>query len=259
LLAVASCDCQPAAFTRCEGVPQPPSIEGGVVWHKDIQPIIEARCGRCHVEEGLAPFPLTTLDDVRANADAVKDAVISRRMPPWMPAPCCNSFRDDASLTSDQIALISKWVDDDTPEGNPDDVGVPLAPIGVLPRVDATLIMNDVYLPDVSAHDDTRCFMLDWPFDEKKFVVGFGVTPGVRELVHHALVTVAPVLVGPAPAASSSASMIISAVGRPGGKDRRLQKEQDIALIPTTSSFSRSTTRARTTTPRRLKIRRASS
>jgi hypothetical protein len=47
-------------------------------------------------------------------------------------------------------------------------------------------------LPDVTHADDTRCFMLAWPFHDTKFVTGFGVTPGARAQVHHALVVLAP-------------------------------------------------------------------
>lgn len=188
---VAGCECQPAAMTRCEGAPAGVAVDEPT-WHRDVRPIVEARCARCHVEDGLAPFPLATVDDVKQHADEVRRAVVTRRMPPWMPAPCCNEFQDDPSLTPDQIATFTRWLDLDGPVGTEAEQGEPLPPVGALPRVDVTLAMPDAYLPDVVDADDTRCFLLDWPFDDVKFVTGFGVTPGIRAQVHHAMVVIAP-------------------------------------------------------------------
>lgn len=189
--AVGGCECQPAAPPRCTDDGSSAVEPGAPTWHADVAPIVQARCATCHVDGGNAPFPLTTLAQVREHAEAVKNAVVRRAMPPWMPARCCNDFRDDLSLTDLQVATLEAWVDQGAPEGEPV-IAAPLPPVGGLPRVDATLVMSEAYLPDVIAQDDTRCFVLDWPFDDVQFVVGFGVAPGVKPVVHHALVVVAP-------------------------------------------------------------------
>ena len=184
--------CGPTPFAKCEGAPPLPPISSSITFHHDVAPIIAGRCARCHQEGGLAPFPLATLDDVDNHLAEIGDAVSSRRMPPWMPATCCNKFTQDPSLTADQIATITTWIDAGAPEGDVANEGRSLEPVGALPRVDATLTMPKAYQPDVAHHDDTRCFMLDWPFDQTKFVTGFNVTPGARAEVHHALVVLAP-------------------------------------------------------------------
>ncbi len=192
LLTLSGCQCGTVPFERCEEDEALPTVDA-VVWHRHVRPIIEARCTRCHQEGGLAPFALTAFSDVKEHLAGIQHTVVARLMPPFMPARCCGKgYRDDPSLTPAQIATIARWVDDGAPEGDPADVGPALPLVGELPRVDETLIMSEPYLPDVDSHDDTRCFLLDWPFSQQKFVVGFGVTPGVREQVHHALVVLAP-------------------------------------------------------------------
>ena len=113
-----------------------------------------------------------------------------RSMPPWLPAGCCNTFKDDISLTDAQIALIDAWVEQGAPEGDPDTPGASLAPVGGLSRVDLTLQMPEPYLPEPRAGrvDDFRCFIVDWPLDEPTFVTGINPRPDARPVVHHLVI-----------------------------------------------------------------------
>ena len=183
--------CTPAPFATCTADTTLPNVDAPT-WYHDIAPIVAARCVRCHNAGGLAPFPLETHAQLADEGDAIARVVENRTMPPFMPAPCCNHFRDDTSLTDTQRAQMLAWIAGGMPEGAAADVGAPLPAVGVLPRKDLTLTMRAEYMPNVSAHDDTRCFLLDWPLTETTFVTGFGVTPGVRGEVHHALVVTAP-------------------------------------------------------------------
>jgi hypothetical protein len=40
--------------------------------------------------------------------------------------------------------------------------------------------------------DDYRCFVIDWPYDTRKYLTGFGVNPGDPEIVHHVIAFLAP-------------------------------------------------------------------
>ena len=48
----------------------------------------------------------------------IKDAVLSRRMPPWGAVKGFGDFRNDQGLTQAELELITDWVDSDTPKGN---------------------------------------------------------------------------------------------------------------------------------------------
>lgn len=193
LVLVASC-VQRAEFEHC-AVDQPtaPALPATVTWHEHVAPIIAARCARCHDEGGIGPFELTDYSKVFALREAVRWAVVSRSMPPWMPAPCCNTFREDLSLTETQIAIIDRWVDDGAPEGRPEDAGPALPTVGGLSRVDVTIEMPVAYtpVPEAGRIDDFRCFAVDWPLDAPVYVTGLEPRPGARAILHHLVVGVA--------------------------------------------------------------------
>ncbi len=63
-------------------------------------------------------FSLMTYLDAQPRANAIKDAVLSRRMPPWGAVKGFGHFRNDQSLTQEQIELITKWVDGGIRRGN---------------------------------------------------------------------------------------------------------------------------------------------
>lgn len=172
-------------FDHCE-IPALPAAPA-VTWHEDIRPIVEGRCAGCHQEGDIGPFPLTSYDEVFAVRDEVRSAVLRRDMPPWQPAPCCNRFRDDFSLSDDQIAAIDRWVADGAPEGDPANAGPALPRIGGVSRVDAEVVMPEPYTPEPEAGrlDDFRCFAVDWPLDEPGFVTGIQPVPGARAILHH--------------------------------------------------------------------------
>ena len=37
-----------------------------VSWHKDVEPLVQRKCGTCHEQGGIAPFTLKTLEDWKA-------------------------------------------------------------------------------------------------------------------------------------------------------------------------------------------------
>ena len=59
-----------------------------------------------------------TYADVQPRGNAIKDAVLARRMPPWGAVKGFGRFRNDQSLTQEQIELITKWVDGGIRRGN---------------------------------------------------------------------------------------------------------------------------------------------
>ncbi len=63
-------------------------------------------------------MPLTTYAEARPWAAAIKHEVLNRRMPPWGAVKGFGSFRNDASLSLPEIAVISSWVEGGAPEGD---------------------------------------------------------------------------------------------------------------------------------------------
>jgi mono/diheme cytochrome c family protein len=157
-------------------------------YYADAKPIFDAKCTGCHTDGGIAPFSLKTYDNASAYASLIKQKVVAKEMPPWPADDACASYYDRRSLTDEQIGTLAKWVDDGAIEGDPEDEGaaVDKGPSRALSRVDLTLQMPEAYTPQKEP-DDYRCFVLDWPYADDRFVTGFGVKAGVPGIVHHAI------------------------------------------------------------------------
>ena len=53
-----------------------------LLWTQEISRIVYRHCASCHREGGTA-MSLMTYQDARPWAKAIRDEVLSRRMPPW--------------------------------------------------------------------------------------------------------------------------------------------------------------------------------
>jgi mono/diheme cytochrome c family protein len=99
-----------------------------VTFTQDIAPILQRSCQNCHRPDGVAPMPLTTYEEVRPWARSIKTRTgIGPRagvMPPWYVEKNIGiqGYKDDFSLSDDEVAKIAKWVDSGAPMGNPADM-----------------------------------------------------------------------------------------------------------------------------------------
>ncbi|WP_257462006.1 monooxygenase [Archangium lipolyticum] len=177
-----------AVLSSCDEPKDPTPQPVPATWHKNVGPLIQQKCGSCHVEGGIAPFALQTYAQAQAQRDAIKASVQSGHMPPWPPSRECAQYLDDRSLGSEEVALITRWADEGGPEGNPADAprNPRPQPGGGLSRVDATLSMPVEYTPQQSP-DDYRCFLIDWPYGDQRYVTGFRANPGNASIVHHVI------------------------------------------------------------------------
>ena len=169
----------------------PPAVTP--TWHADVRPLFEITCARCHWDGGPGGFALDTYDDASTWAPAAASAVAARTMPPFATASCCQEYDGELDLSPDQIAAVVAWADAGAPEGDPADYVAPEPVSTELPRVDLSLTMDSAYVPDLpdGETDVSRCFLLDWPEEEPRYVTGLGVRPGNAAVVHHAIALLA--------------------------------------------------------------------
>jgi hypothetical protein len=95
-----------------------------ITFDREISRILYDRCNSCHHPDGKA-FSLMTYSDARPWAVAIKEEVLSRRMPPWGAVKGFGDFRNDKALTPEQLEVITSWVDGGVPEGEEKDLPPP--------------------------------------------------------------------------------------------------------------------------------------
>lgn len=91
---------------------------------KDIAPILQAKCQECHQPNSIAPMSLVTYAEARPWARSIKQRVSTRQMPPWHidQSVGVQKFKNDMSLSQQQIDTIVAWVDAGAPMGDPKDL-----------------------------------------------------------------------------------------------------------------------------------------
>jgi len=112
-----------AALLAVPALASAQSAKTPVTFSKHIAPIFQARCQSCHEPGSIAPMSLATFKDARPWARSIKQRVSTRQMPPWHidRSVGVQKFKNDMSLTDEQVATIVNWVDQGAPEGNPAD------------------------------------------------------------------------------------------------------------------------------------------
>src|SRR5258708_14839750 len=89
-----------------------------ITWSREVSRIVYARCLTCHRESGRA-FSLSTYAEARRWEVAIKEEVLTRRMPPWNAVRGFGRFKNDLGLTQEELSLIADWVEGGAPEGDP--------------------------------------------------------------------------------------------------------------------------------------------
>ena len=167
---------------------------------KDIAPIFQEKCDECHRQGAMAPMSLESYQSARPWARSIKERVIKRQMPPWHldKSVGIQKFKNDASLSDEQIAMIVKWVDAGAPQGDPKDMPPPktwpsddawqLAK--VFNRPPDMIIKSDEYTMPAVSQDQWWKPVVDLGLQDERWVRAVEMRPGTaagRKITHHAL------------------------------------------------------------------------
>ena len=95
-----------------------PKLSPTPTFSKNIAPVLQQHCQACHRPGQAAPFSLSTYEQARPWAKAMKEAVLQRRMPPWFADPRYGKFANNPSLPQTDIDALVAWADGGAPLGN---------------------------------------------------------------------------------------------------------------------------------------------
>jgi hypothetical protein len=85
---------------------------------RDISRIFDRRCNACHGPS--SEIPLSSYEQARPWAVAIKEQVLSRAMPPWGAVKGFGDLKPDHALTQEEITIIAAWVIGGAPQGDLD-------------------------------------------------------------------------------------------------------------------------------------------
>src|ERR1700747_2322416 len=94
---------------------------------KDIAPLLQRSAQSSHRPGSIGPMSFLTYQDVRPWARAIKQQVVQRNMPPWYidRSVGIREFKNDPSLSDQEIAPIPRWGDAGALLGTPADMPPP--------------------------------------------------------------------------------------------------------------------------------------
>lgn len=180
---------------------------------KDVAPILLSHCIECHRPGEAAPMSLMSFEEVRPWAKSIRAAVENRQMPPWDADPSVGRFSNDISLSPEQIATITAWVDSGAAPG--DLATAPAAPSFAtgwkLGEPDYIIELDEVAVPaDGPNRFPTIEAVVRLP--EDRWIRAAEVRPGNPDVLHHLVAFVAG---GPLSAPGVGNTLAGWAVGMP--------------------------------------------
>jgi hypothetical protein len=167
---------------------------------RDIAPIFQAKCEACHRPDQMAPMSLVTYEETRPWVKSIAARIGGRQMPPWHidKTVGIQKFKNDRSLTDDQIDTILRWAAAGAPKGDPKDMPKPVAWTDSSNRWEESsklgppdlVIASSTYTMPAVAQDAWWKPIVPTGLTEPRWVRAIEIRPATtkgRKITHHAL------------------------------------------------------------------------
>ncbi len=184
-----------------------------VMFNKEVIRILERNCLACHAPGKIkSDIPLTTYEEARPWAKAIKEEVLEKRMAPFQAVKGYGSFVHDYTLPQRDVELLVSWIEGGAPRGDAKDY--PKEEIEkLIGGEEWELGKPDLILqPDketsiaADGDDETRCFVLPDESERRPLDQRIDFQPGAGAVVNSASVFVVPPSGGKAPAKAGTAN-----------------------------------------------------
>ena len=196
---------QPASSSESGLTPQAQRVAQSVAqdaadaptFSNEVVRVLQQSCQRCHQDGGVGPMPLETYEQARAWAPMIREKVIRRIMPPWYLDPTIGiqEYKNDYSLSEEEIETLVSWVDAGALEGDPSQLPPPVDwPTWEEWELEARLGPPDLVFETgpipirADGQDFWPSINVDWPaLDEPRFLKAAEIKNTVqgRGALHH--------------------------------------------------------------------------
>src|SRR5688500_12137111 len=93
-------------------------ITSPFTFNDDVLPIVQAKCGACHVSGGVGPMSLLTHADAVPWGESLRAELMAGHMPPWPIDSPPARFRNVQPLTARELNVLLTWASGGTPKGS---------------------------------------------------------------------------------------------------------------------------------------------
>src|SRR5712692_8677819 len=168
------------------------SVPTQATFYKDVQPILQTHCQECHRAGEIAPFALVTYKDARPWAKAIREDVLTKKMPPWFADPQYGHFSNDRSLSKQETDTLVAWVDGGAKEGDPKEAPKPRQFVDGwnIPTPDLVVGMPTTFHLSAKGDIPYQYVVLPLEFTEDKWIQMAEARPSDRAVVHHVVIFV---------------------------------------------------------------------
>jgi hypothetical protein len=162
-------------------------------FYKDVLPILQANCQNCHRPGEVAPMSLLTYEQARPWARAIKNAVVSKKMPPWFAEPGYAHLSNERRLVEREIATLSAWADGGAPAGDPSTAPPALKfESGWNLTPDVVIEMPKPFELPARGTINYKYILVKGNFTEDLWVTAAEMRPGNPAVLHHGKVWIRP-------------------------------------------------------------------
>lgn len=158
-------------------------------YHERISRIVQSRCETCHRAGGAAPFALSTFEEVTRKKGMIEWVVEDHIMPPWYAAPGSGPWANDTGLTDAEREDLLAWINDDTPEGDPEHAPVTRTWTDgwTIGEPDLVVALPEPIAVPAEGVVDYQYAYAPTGLEEDRWVRALEIRPGAGEVVHHVL------------------------------------------------------------------------
>jgi hypothetical protein len=156
-----------------------------ITYFDDIQLIIYKNCVPCHRTGHVAPFALTTFEEVNKRANFISKVTHSRYMPPNPADPEFAQYKNVKSLSKEEIEKIDRWIADGKKRGVEKKEAITEKLETSSREPDMVLTLQKPFKIVGNNKEQFRVFVVPANTKEDLYVEGIDFLPENKAVAHH--------------------------------------------------------------------------